>query len=97
MIEGAQQIEVSFGGDASLPATVVGADPVNDLAVIKVDPAQVARPLEFADSNQVFVGQQVMAIGSPFGARQAFTRDDGDRERGGAQPAKRYPVHHPRS
>ena len=37
VIESAQQIEVSFGGDTSLPATVVGADPVNDLAVIKVD------------------------------------------------------------
>ncbi len=71
VIEGAQSIEVSFGEDAALPATVVGADPANDLAVIKIDalPAGV-RPLPLGDSDQLHVGQTAVAIGNPFGQFQ---------------------------
>ena len=47
VVEGAQRIEVSFGGDTSQPATVVGTDPINDLAVIKVNSVpEGVRPLE---------------------------------------------------
>ncbi len=68
VIQGAQRIEVSFGGDASLPATVVGADPINDLAVIKVDtvPADV-QPMELGTSDALKVGQTAIVIGNPFG------------------------------
>jgi S1-C subfamily serine protease len=68
VIEGAQQIEVSFGGDESLPATVVGADPVNDLAVIKVDSMpEGVQPVEVGTSTDLHVGQTAIVIGNPFG------------------------------
>ncbi len=68
VIEGAQQIEVSFGGDASLPATVVGTDPVNDLAVLKVDSVpEGVQPVEMGTSTGLHVGQTAIVIGNPFG------------------------------
>ena len=68
VIEGAQQIEVSFGGDTSLPATVVGADPVNDLAVIRVDAVpEGVQPVEVGTSTDLHVGQTAIVIGNPFG------------------------------
>lgn len=68
VIDGAQQIEVSFGGDTSLPAIVVGGDPINDLAVLKVDsvPAGV-QPVEIGTSTDLRVGQTAIVIGNPFG------------------------------
>jgi S1-C subfamily serine protease len=68
VVEGAQRIEVSFGGDASQSATVVGTDPVNDLAVIKVDSVpEGVRPLELGASAGLKVGQTAIVIGNPFG------------------------------
>ena len=68
VVEGAQQIEVSFGGDTSLPATVVGTDPVNDLAVIKVNSVpEGVQPLEAGTSTGLNVGQTAIVIGNPFG------------------------------
>jgi S1-C subfamily serine protease len=68
VVEGAQQIEVGFGGDVTYPAEVVGSDPLNDLAVLKVEqtPAGVA-PLEMGSSADLKVGQTAIAIGNPFG------------------------------
>lgn len=68
VIEGAQDISVSFGDDVNLAATVVGADPQNDLAVLKVEnPPDAALPLEPGTSADLKVGQTVLAIGNPFG------------------------------
>ena len=68
VIEGAQQIEVSFGDDASLPATVVGTDPVNDLAVLKVNSVpDGVQPVETGTSAGLHVGQTAIVIGNPFG------------------------------
>jgi S1-C subfamily serine protease len=68
VIQDAQQIAVSFGGEASLPASVVGVDPINDLAVIKVDSTpEAAQPLEMGSSSDLQVGQTAIAIGNPFG------------------------------
>lgn len=68
VIEGAQDISVSFGDDVNLAATVVGADPQNDLAVLKVEnPPENAQPLEAGTSGDLKVGQTVLAIGNPFG------------------------------
>jgi S1-C subfamily serine protease len=68
VVEGAQKVEVSFGDDVTAPATVVGSDPVNDLAVIKVDavPAGI-EPLALGDSEQLKVGQTAIVLGNPFG------------------------------
>jgi S1-C subfamily serine protease len=68
VIDGAQQIEVSFGGDTSLPATVVGGDPINDLAVLKVDSVpEGVQPVEIGTSTDLHVGQTAIVIGNPFG------------------------------
>jgi len=68
VVEGAQRIEVSFGGDTSQPATVVGTDPINDLAVIKVNSVpEGVRPLEPGASAGLKVGQTAIVIGNPFG------------------------------
>lgn len=76
VVEDARFIQVSFHDDTILSAELVGRDPDSDLAVIRVNPSSVnLRPVELADSETVFVGQNVMAIGSPFG--QDFTLTTG--------------------
>lgn len=77
VVEEASYIEVTFFDGTIITAELVGRDPDSDLAVIKVDPAEVItlQPLELADSETVFVGQEVVAIGSPFG--EAFTMTTG--------------------
>jgi len=68
VIEGAQQIEVTFIDETTLPAQLIGADPGNDLAVLKVDaPAERLVPVEFGTSDNLQVGQRAIAIGNPFG------------------------------
>lgn len=74
VIEGAQKLTVSFGGDKTYQATVVGGDPDTDLAVIKVDaPREQLRIVPFGDSDQLSVGQKVLAIGNPFGLDRTLT------------------------
>ncbi|MBI5668730.1 MAG: trypsin-like peptidase domain-containing protein [Chloroflexi bacterium] len=76
VVEGAASIQVTFVDGRIVEADLVGHDPGSDLAVIKVNPADVGTeldPVEFADSDQVQVGQRVMAIGSPFGENFTLT------------------------
>jgi putative serine protease PepD len=68
VIRRAQQIEVSFGDDTVLEAEIVGTDPRNDIAVLRVSaPEGLLAPLEFGDSDNLQVGQRAIAIGNPFG------------------------------
>ena len=68
VIEGAQRIEVTFADGAVVPARVVGVDPINDLAVLQVDPEGLALvPVELGSSADLQVGQRAIAIGNPFG------------------------------
>lgn len=74
VIEGAQKLSVSLGGDKTYPATVVGGDPDTDLAVIKVDaPRDQLTLVPFGDSDRLVVGQKVLAIGNPFGFDRTLT------------------------
>lgn len=74
VVDGADRIEVNFFDGTIVKAAVVGVDPDSDLAVIKVDlPADRLIPVTFADSNQLIIGQQTLAIGSPFGERWTLT------------------------
>jgi putative serine protease PepD len=67
-------IRVTFWNDESYPATLVDSDRSTDLAVIKVDaPASVLHPVPLADSDQVEVGDAVVAIGSPVGLAGTVT------------------------
>ena len=74
VIEDAQEIEVVLADGTVLPAEVVGTDAYYDLAVLRVDPAQVrAAPLPLGDANSLRVGQLVLAIGNPFGLDRTLT------------------------
>jgi S1-C subfamily serine protease len=74
VVADADEILVTFADGRTVPATVVGIDQPNDLAVIRVNPERhpvVALPL--ADSDDLRVGQFVVAIGNPFGLEQTVT------------------------
>jgi S1-C subfamily serine protease len=74
VVEGAQQIEVSFSNQDTYKATLVGTDPSTDLAVLRVDVSSRAlTPLALADSDAVRVGDPVVAIGNPFGLDRTAT------------------------
>jgi serine protease Do len=71
---GTDKIEVTFSDGTIVPATLVGADPDSDLAVIKVNvPTDQLQPVTVADSAQVKVGQLAVAIGNPFGHENTMT------------------------
>ena len=74
VIEGASEIEVSFSNQETVSARVVGRDPSTDLALLDVDvDAQALTPLTLADSDDVKVGDPVVAIGNPFGLERTIT------------------------
>lgn len=74
VIRDAQKLEVTLADGSKWPAKLVGTDPDNDLAVIKIN-AQPERlkPLPFGDSKKLQVGQKVLAIGNPFGLGLTLT------------------------
>jgi putative serine protease PepD len=72
----ASSYQVRIGDKGSLiPATLVGADPSTDLALLKVDPAQAGElhPVDLGSASDVQVGDAVIAIGSPFGLQSTLT------------------------
>jgi S1-C subfamily serine protease len=74
VVDGAVQIEVNFFDGRIVRGEVVGLDPDSDLAVVKVDvPAETLQPIAMGDSDELFVGQTVVAIGSPFGQSWTMT------------------------
>lgn len=73
VIEGAQKLTVSFGGEKVYPARVVGGDPDTDLAIIKIDPPVGMTVVPLGDSDKLVVGQKVLAIGNPFGLDRTLT------------------------
>ena len=74
MVAGTSRIRVGFDGGASYPATVVGADPSTDVAVVRVKaPASALHPLTFGDSGASQVGDPIYAIGNPFGLDRTMT------------------------
>ncbi len=74
VIEGANAVEVEFSDDTRAAATIIGFDPANDLAVLRVEtlPPE-ARPLPRGDSALLRVGQRAIAIGNPFGLARTLT------------------------
>ena len=74
VIEGADEIEVSFSNQDTLRATIVGSDPSTDIAVLRVQStSRGLAPLAFGNSDTVRVGDPVVAIGNPFGLRRTAT------------------------
>lgn len=72
VVENATKIKVKLNDGRVMSAKVVGTDPQTDLAVLKVDAAGLP-VLKLANSDQVQVGDWVMAFGSPFGLTQTVT------------------------
>jgi putative serine protease PepD len=76
VVSGAETAQVRFNDTGHLvEADVLGTDPSSDLAVLRVDPGSVGslRPLRLADSDNVRVGDAVIAIGHPFGLDRTAT------------------------
>ena len=74
VISGAQQIQVTLANGTIYSAQLVGADSTTDLAVLKLDnPPSDLKPVEFADSDDLAVGENVMAIGNPLGYDDTVT------------------------
>ena len=70
VVDGANRVTVAVaGGSRSLPATVVGADDRNDVALLKIDGASVLPAAELGRSADVKVGEDVVAIGNALGLR----------------------------
>jgi S1-C subfamily serine protease len=74
VVNGAQALEVVLYDGTRLTAQVVGADPADDLAVIKVTPPKNGlTTVKLGDSSKLTVGQDVLAIGNPLGITQTVT------------------------
>jgi acyl-phosphate glycerol 3-phosphate acyltransferase len=75
VIEGAQRLRVTLFNGVNVPADVVGTDPANDLAIIKIVPPANTKltTIPFGDSSKLEVGRKVLAIGNPFGLERTLT------------------------
>jgi S1-C subfamily serine protease len=74
VIEDAAELFVTLPDETTVPAEVVGADPSNDLAVLKVDvEPSLLYPMPLGESDNLRVGQFVVAIGNPFGFERTLT------------------------
>lgn len=74
VIEGARDINVTLFNGKSYPAELVGQDPDNDIAVLRIPaPAEVLFPIPWGDSSTLRVGQHIIAIGNPFGLERTMS------------------------
>lgn len=73
VISSADTIEVALADGRKLPATIVGTDPESDLALLKIEASNLSS-ITFAPSDQLDVGDVVLAIGNPFGVGQTITQ-----------------------
>jgi serine protease Do len=72
VVENADEIKVGLNDGRDLPAKVVGSDSKSDVAVLKIEASDLV-PLTLADSDQIEVGDLVLAVGNPFGIGQTVT------------------------
>ncbi|GAU84275.1 DegQ family serine endoprotease [Bosea sp. BIWAKO-01] len=74
VIEGMSEVKVAFADKREVEATIVLRDPRTDLAVLKLNGAKDLSAIDLADSDQLQVGDIVLAIGNPFGVGQTVTQ-----------------------
>ncbi len=72
VIDGAERLEVTLNDNRNFTATIVGADPVTDLALIKID-APDLHVIPMGNSEDLHVGEWVLAVGNPFGFTSTVT------------------------
>ena len=67
VIKGADDVYVKVNGDKDYKASIIGADPLSDIAVLKIDTKDKFTPVKFGNSDKARIGDWVVAIGNPFG------------------------------
>jgi serine protease Do len=72
VVESADKIRVSFNDNEEYQAEIVGTDPMSDVALLKIEGKSFPF-LEFGDSDELRIGDTVMAVGNPFGVGQTVT------------------------
>lgn len=72
VIDGAERLEVTLNDNRNFTATIIGADPVTDLALIKIE-APDLHVIPMGDSENLHVGEWVLAVGNPFGFTSTVT------------------------
>ncbi len=73
VIENASELEVTLNNNQTYAAELIGTDPKSDIALIKIDPPEDLPYMTFGDSNQVRVGEWVLAVGNPFNLTSTVT------------------------
>ena len=75
VVAGSDFVSVTLSGnDEPYPARVIGTDPPNDIAVLKIDaPPEWLEPVQLGDSKTLRVGQKIIALGNPFGLERTMT------------------------
>ncbi|MFM2197586.1 MAG: hypothetical protein RLZZ505_1018 [Verrucomicrobiota bacterium] len=74
VVAGQKKIRITLHGGKTYDASMIGEDPLLDIAVIKIDSNEAFVPLKLGDSSQVEVGQLVFAVGNPFGLGETVTQ-----------------------
>lgn len=72
VIEGANELEVTLNNNQTYEAKVIGSDPISDIALIKID-ADNLEYIPFGDSDNVRLGEWVLAVGNPFNLKSTVT------------------------
>jgi S1-C subfamily serine protease len=74
VIDGAKQVQVTLHNGNTYDGKLIGQDPMNDIAVLKIDaPIEELIPVSLGDSSRLRVGQKIYAIGNPFGLERTMT------------------------
>ncbi|WP_171239385.1 Do family serine endopeptidase [Ruegeria sp. HKCCA5491] len=73
VVDNASNVTVRLSDDRTFDAEVVGTDPLTDIAVLKIDAGESLQAVELGDSDVIRVGEDVVAIGNPFGLSSTVT------------------------
>jgi serine protease Do len=73
VVAGMTEIRVQLTDGRNLAAAFIGSDPATDIAVLRIEAANI-EPLSLGDSDELRVGQQVFAVGNPYGLEESVTR-----------------------
>ena len=73
VIDGASEIEVTLNNNKTYKAEVIGSDPISDIALIKVDAEEELQYIPFGDSDNMEIGEWVLAVGNPFNLKSTVT------------------------